>query len=447
MRATRCSPAASVRSCSSSPTACRTRTSRRGSSSARRPSRATCGISSRSSRRTRGRTQLRLRFATPSSTRFAPAVAAVVAGAALGAVGLAIGEPWLAWIGFSGAVLAAGAATFSLLFAERRRHRVAEGELVAQATFLDSLVESMGTIAQTREAAEILEQTRREAERIFRARAQMLPPGEKPQAAPAERSVLFPLRVHGEEIASLRLTRNRAFDRGDVVRATVLADFAARAAENARLLAEAKVRESERARLSDQLVTAEQDERRRLALFLHDGPVQSMSGIGLMLDAAIGSIEANRLDDARRVLASALERHRETIRSLRDLSFNIEPVVLRDQGFAPAVRAFADQVGLSYGIQVDLDVEAGEALAENARVGLYQIIREAVNQALRRGPPNRISIRVAAGEGRVETVIADDGTGERRRASYDEIEERARTLSRSVEVEAGADGGTAVRVV
>ena len=386
---------------------------------------------------------MRLRFATPSSTRFLPAVAC----AALGGVGLATGRNWLAWVGFTAAVVAAAAAAFSVLFAERRRHRAEKGELVAQATFLDSLVESMGTIAQTREAAEILEQTRREAERIFRARAQMLPPGEKPQAAPAERSVLFPLRVHGEEIASLRLIRNRAFDRGDVVRATVLADFAARAAENARLLAEAKVREADRARLSEQLVTAEQDERRRLALFLHDGPVQSMSGIGLMLDAAIGSIETERLDDAQRVLAAALERHRETIRSLRDLSFNIEPVVLRDQGFAAAVRAYADQIGLSNQIQVDLDLDAAGQLAEKAQVGLYQIIREAVSQAIRRGPPTRISIRVAQLDGEVETEISDDGTGERRRRSFEAIEERALTLNGRMTVGAGANGGTAVRVV
>jgi len=379
----------------------------------------------------------------PSWTRFMPAVACAV----LGGVGLATGRNWLAWVGFTAAVVAAAAAAFSILFAERRRHKAEKGELVAQATFLDSLVESMGTIAQTREASEILEQTRREAERIFRARAQMLPPGEKPQAAPAERSVLFPLRVHGEEIASLRLTRNRAFDRGDVVRATVLADFAARAAENARLLAEAKVREADRARLSEQLVTAEQDERRRLALFLHDGPVQSMSGIGLMLDAAIGSIESERLDDAQRVLAAALERHRETIRSLRDLSFNIEPVVLRDQGFAAAVRAYADQIGLSNQIQVDLDLDAAGQLAEKAQVGLYQIIREAVSQAIRRGPPTRISIRVAQLDGEVATEISDDGTGERRRRSFEAIEERALTLNGRMTVGAGANGGTAVRVV
>jgi signal transduction histidine kinase len=390
---------------------------------------------------------LRLRFATRSSTRFAPAVAALVAGVAVAAVGFGTGDAWLAWIGLVVAVLCGAAAAFVLFFAEQRRHKVAEGALVAQATFLDSLVESMGTIAQTREAAEILEQTRREAERIFRARAQMLPPGEKPLAAPDERSVLFPLRVHGEEIASLRLTRNRPFDRGDVVRATVLADFAARAAENARLLAEAKVREADRARLSEQLVTAEQDERRRLALFLHDGPVQSMSGIGLMLDAAIGSIDSERLDDARRVLASALERHRETIRSLRDLSFNIEPVVLRDQGFAAAVQAYAEQIGLSNQIQVDLDLDAAGHLAEKAQVGLYQIIREAVTQAIRRGPPTRISIRVAQLDGEIATEISDDGAGERRRRSFDAIEERALTLNGRMTVGAGSNGGTAVRVV
>ncbi len=373
---------------------------------------------------------------------------AVVAFAILAAVGFATGITWLAWIGVAGVVAVVGAVAFSqVLFAERRRHKVAEGELVAQASFLESLVESMGTIAQTREAVEILEQTRREAERIFRARAQILPAGAQPETAPPDRSVLFPLRVHGEEIASLRLIRNRPFDRGDVARATVLADFAARATENARLLAEAKVREEQRARLSDQLVTAEQDERRRLALFLHDGPVQSMSGIGLMLDAAIGSIDSQRLDDARRVLASALERHRETIRSLRELSFNIEPVVLRDQGFAAAVSGFADQVGLSNQIQFDLDLEAADSLAEKVQVGLYQIIREAVTQAIRRGPPTRISIRVEQHDGEIATEIADDGSGERRRRSFEAIEERSRALNGRMTVGAGANGGTAVRVI
>ena len=390
----------------------------------------------------------RLRFATRSSTRAALLVALVAAAALEALLGVAIGSSWVSFAGLAVAIVAAAAFALHLIVTERRRHEVAEEELSAQSSFLESLIESMGSIAATLDPDELLERTRREAKELFGAKATILGPGESPKASPAESTVVLPLRIRGEEIGALRLVRSRPLDREELARATLLADFASRAVESARLLAEAQVREAERAQLSDQVIIAEQEERRRLALFLHDGPVQSLAGIGLMLDAAVDSIGADRLDEAGQVLRSALERHRDTIRSLRDLSFNIEPVVLRDQGFAPAVRAFAQQVGLSNRLQVDLDLDAAEGLTENARVGLYQIIREAVNQALRRGPPTRISIRVAeAADGSIETVIADDGTGERRRATFEAIEERARTLSGTLVVEASDDGGTAVRVV
>ncbi len=379
-----------------------------------------------------------------STTRAAFLVAAVAAAAIVSLAGLAIGSSWLAFAGLGAAIVGAAAFALHLIVTERRRHEVVEEELSAQSTFLESLIESMGSIAATLEPQQVLEQTRREAKELFGAKVILLAPNE----AAAAGAVLVPLRIRGEQLGSLQLMRSRPLDREELARATLLADFACHAVENAGLLAEAQVREAERARLSDQLIIAEQEERRRLALFLHDGPVQSLAGISLMLDAVIDYLEENRVEEASGILKSALERHRDTIRSLRDLSFNIEPVVLRDQGFGPAVRAFAEQVGLSHRIQIDLDVEAADGLAENARVAIYQMIRDAVNQAIRRGPPTRISISVAeAADGSVETVVADDGAGERRRASFDDIEERARTLSGRLDVEAGEDGGTAVRVV
>jgi signal transduction histidine kinase len=383
-----------------------------------------------------------------TSARAALFVALVAAAALEAVIGVAIGSRWLSFAGLAVAIVAAAGFALNLIVTERRRHEVAEEELTAQSSFLESLIESMGSIAATLDPDELLERTRREAKELFGAKATILAPGESEKASPAESTAVLPLRIRGDEIGALRLVRSRPLDREELARATLLADFASRAVESARLLAEAQVREAERAQLSDQVIIAEQEERRRLALFLHDGPVQSLAGIGLMLDAALESIGADRLDEAGQVLRSALHRHRDTIRSLRDLSFNIEPVVLRDQGFGPAVRAFAEQIGLSNRLQVDLDLDAADGLTENARVGLYQIIRDAVNQALRRGPPTRISIRVAeAADGSVETVIADDGTGERRRATFDSIEERARTLSGTLVVEASDDGGTAVRIV
>jgi signal transduction histidine kinase len=204
---------------------------------------------------------------------------------------------------------------------------------------------------------------------------------------------------------------------------------------------------SDAARLADQLIAAEQEERRRLALALHDGPVQSLSGIALMLDAVRGALDAGNVDQARDLLTSVVDRQRDAIRSLRDLSFALEPIILRDQGFVPAVRALAEQLGVSARIRIDLDVDAGEDLAERAQVTLYQLIREALHQSLRRGPPTRISVAMAPlGDGGVETVITDDGPAERRGRVFEPLEERARAVNGTVEVEGADDEGTVIRV-
>jgi signal transduction histidine kinase len=348
-------------------------------------------------------------------------------------------------LAFAAAAVFAVVVAAYLIVTERRRHEAAEQELTSEAQFLESLVETMGSIAGT---GDVLARSCREAERLFEARASLLEPGERPRRAPAENAVVIPLRAHDVEIGALRLTRGRPFDRDDVVRATVLADFAAREHENAQLLEEAQLREAERSRLSNQIITAEQDERRRLANELHDGAVQALSGVALLLDAGLNSIAEGRSDEARQIIGRALERHRATIGQLRSLSFNLEPVVLRDQGFAPAVRALTDQIELVHHVRVDLDVDAGEQLAEKTQAALYQIIREAVNQAVRRGPPETLSVKISqTDDGGVETSISDDAPGERRRRSLEELEERARTLNGDLVVDHRASGGTTVRVV
>jgi signal transduction histidine kinase len=208
---------------------------------------------------------------------------------------------------------------------------------------------------------------------------------------------------------------------------------------------ERRQEERDRARLFEQLIVAEQDERRRLALLLHDGAVQSLSGIALMLDAVGHAIEDGRYEDAQQVLANALERHRQTIQSLRDLSFNLEPVVLRDQGFVPAVRALADQLGIAESIKVEVDVAPGEDFAERAQVALYQLIREALGQAVGR-QPTTVSVRlVEVGDGDAELTVIDDGHRERRRDSAEAFEERVRPLSGKVDFDR-SDAGTTVTV-
>jgi signal transduction histidine kinase len=196
---------------------------------------------------------------------------------------------------------------------------------------------------------------------------------------------------------------------------------------------------------TEQILGAEQDERRRIALFLHDGPVQSLAGIALMLDAAMHFIDEDRGAEAREVLGKALERHRITIGELRDLSFNLEPVVLRDQGFGMAVRALADLRGQESAIRIDLDVDVADQLGERTQAALYQIVRESLDGAIRRGPPTSFSVAIGLGEEAVDVTIADDAPGERRRRSLEVLEERARTLGATLDVEQN-EAGTTLRI-
>jgi two-component system NarL family sensor kinase len=195
----------------------------------------------------------------------------------------------------------------------------------------------------------------------------------------------------------------------------------------------------------DRLIAAEQDERRRIALFLHDGPVQNLAGIALMLDAALHSITTGKLEDAQSVLSSALDRQRATIRELRDLSFALEPVILRDQGFGPALQELAEQVGTANRIRIDLDVAAAEEIGESAQVATYTIIRELLDQAIRRGPPTTVKVSMKATEdGGLETCVTDNAEPERRRRSFEAIEERVKQLHGTIDVDVNDEGTSVV---
>lgn len=376
-------------------------------------------------------------------------VACTVGAALVGALGLAFDRLEVAAGGLIASTAFFGAFAVYLIVNERRRHESAEDELQAQASFLESLVDSIGAVSSTLDADEILERTRDEAQRLFEAREARFVTGDlSPDGDPAggER-LLVPLAARGERFGTLELLRDEPFHRWDHMRATVLADFAARAVENAKLLEQARDRESERSRLTDRLITAEQDERRRLSLFLHDGPLQNLSGIALMHDAALAAVRDGRYDDAEKVIESSLEKERDTIRTLRDLSFAIEPLVLRDAGFHAAVRALGDGIEETYRITVATAVDEGERLAEKAQIALYQIIRESVNQAVRRKPKRiEVTVRELDGGG-YRAEIADDGVLERRRAALEAIDERVQALNGRMSVDSGKAGGTVVRVI
>jgi signal transduction histidine kinase len=195
--------------------------------------------------------------------------------------------------------------------------------------------------------------------------------------------------------------------------------------------------------LAEQVLAAEQDERRRIALFLHDGPVQSLAGVALMLDASLDLIGRGDFEQAREILDRALGRTRTTVGELRDLSFNLEPVALRDHGFAAAIDALAQSRCNEHGIEASIDVARVDSLGEQTQAALYQIVREALEEAIRRGPPSRFEVAATAdGAGTLRLVIRDDAPTERRRRALEVLAERARTLGASLRLDHEVGGTT-----
>lgn len=195
--------------------------------------------------------------------------------------------------------------------------------------------------------------------------------------------------------------------------------------------------------LAEQVLAAEQDERRRIALFLHDGPVQSLAGVALMLDASLDLIGRGDFEQAREILDRALGRTRSTVGELRDLSFNLEPVALRDHGFAAAIDALGQSRCHEHGIEISLDVGMVDSLGEQTQAALYQIVREALEEAIRRGPPSHFEVTATADvPGTLRLVIHDDAPTERRRRALEVLAERARTLGATLKLDHEVGGTT-----
>lgn len=203
---------------------------------------------------------------------------------------------------------------------------------------------------------------------------------------------------------------------------------------------------AERALLVERIL-AEQEERRRLAELIHDGPVQHLSAIAQMVEAGLESVRGGDATRAAEILARGLALAREAAQDLRSLSEDLEPRALRELGFAAAVEALARRVGSRRQVEVAVDVDHGNELGEHAQTGLFQIVRDAVDQAVRRGALTRIDVVVREVEGGgVELSVSDDGPPERRSAVLEMLAERAATLNGRFTSEARWPRGSAIRI-
>jgi signal transduction histidine kinase len=374
-----------------------------------------------------------------------------------------------------------------------RFQRELSHELLQQASALDRLVVVLGEIADNLDAERVLRQACGEALPLVGADCavlfatmadDMLRPVEAAGVALRQVNALAVGRddvaaalaeaLHAPVVHAVRLSANGElvgvlavcrvgheappFSPAALAQLHVLADFSARAAQNARLVShldrlrdEAERRERERARLSNRLAEAEQSERRRLAMLLHDGPQQTITSAALMLDACLDALADGESLEVHRMLAMARQRNREAVRDLRELGWSLEPAALREHGLTAAVIALADKLGAAHAIAFRLDLTAAERLEVAQQTFIYQIVREAIANAVKHGRPRTIAVTAALDGGALRIAVADDGPGmdgspanDGLSQGIDTMRERAAALGGTIEWRRSELGGVEV---
>jgi two-component system sensor histidine kinase UhpB len=256
----------------------------------------------------------------------------------------------------------------------------------------------------------------------------------------------------------------RAVERGDLEARAVAresdADIAVLArAFNAMLDRLAAARDETAARV----LRAQEEERRRLALELHDQTGQSLTALTLHSQAIaqrLAEIPGEAADQARAQAERLNVLAQRTLAEVQLLSRQLRPSVLDDLGLAAALRWLAEDTAERLGIAVRVKVLGRTRLTDDAETALFRIAQEGLTNAVRHGHASAAGILLRRHAGCVTLLVADNGRGfdaEGRRDAgrvragrggqgMEGMRERARLLGGRLVVRSRPGSGTILRV-
>jgi signal transduction histidine kinase/ligand-binding sensor domain-containing protein len=162
--------------------------------------------------------------------------------------------------------------------------------------------------------------------------------------------------------------------------------------------------------LNERLMKAQEQERTRIAGELHDGAVQQISALHLMLGTAKRQVPQD--SPARTVIADVQQRLMGVGAELRQLSHDLLPPLLQALGLPEALRAHCDEFSRACGIAVSCAADDGlQDISPGTALALYRVAQEALGNAAKHAAPNRIDVRLERAGGDVVLTVADDGRG------------------------------------
>jgi two-component system sensor histidine kinase UhpB len=197
---------------------------------------------------------------------------------------------------------------------------------------------------------------------------------------------------------------------------------------------------------------AEEAERKRLSVELHDNTAQSLAAILVQLRVARAGLPA---DHAARLTAIS-EQISQLINDLRHMAQQLRPPALDMLGLGAAITTHARNISESAGVRIDvqLDGQLDGALTRETELALYRVVQEALLNVVRHAEARTARVELRLEPTLVIARVVDDGRGFDVARAFDQgalgligMSERASYIGGSVEIQSRRGAGTSVQIV
>jgi len=254
-------------------------------------------------------------------------------------------------------------------------------------------------------------------------------------------------------LLNLVLPAGRLFSQRELALLATVGGEVGLAIEKTQLLKELQDKERLRSDLIKKLMSAYEDERRRIARELHDDTGQSLTALILnveMLRTLAERVQPALVEELDRLKALA----EATLEEVRKLIYDLRPTILDDLGLAAALRWYVHHQLEARGLAVDLKLELGDTRLDPViETAAFRIAQEALWNVVKHAAATRVEVALTLRNGRLCLRVSDNGRGFEGRRRFDPLkggsgldgmEERAALLGGVVRITSTPDAGTEV---
>ncbi|TFE29097.1 sensor histidine kinase [Cohnella luojiensis] len=160
------------------------------------------------------------------------------------------------------------------------------------------------------------------------------------------------------------------------------------------------------------IILAQEDERKRIAREIHDGPAQSLANLVLRTEIAERLLETKDLEVVRDELVDLKSQIRIGLEEIRKIIFNLRPMALDDLGLVPTLRKFVQDFEEKTRIRAVFETSGKEKrLPSPMEAAMFRLVQEGFNNALKHAQPTFVSLELIFLEETMQMLIEDNGVG------------------------------------